>query len=172
MNRTIEVKAEVEPGVSGNDVVLGIMATDRKIEIEASLPTGYKIELGGSYEESQTSSVQMLTSFGISIVVIVFILVVQYNGWSKTLLILATLPMAMGGALFGLWLTDNPLGFMPQLGLLSLFGIVLNTGIIFIELADILITRKAESGDGAVRNKALHDSLFSCSKPKLQITQE
>ena len=50
-------------------------------------------------------------------------------------------------------LTDNPLGFMPQLGLLSLFGIVLNTGIIFIEFADILIAEKRDAlraqGDGA-----------------------
>lgn len=118
------------------------MNSDRMKEIEANLPTGYKIEVGGSYEESQKSSTQMLTSFGISFLVIIIILVVQYNGWSKTLIILATVPLAMMGAFLGLWLTDNALGFMPQLGLLSLFGIVLNSGIIFIEFADILIAQK------------------------------
>ena len=46
------------------------------------------------------------------------------------------MPLALIGALPGLWLTGNALGFMPQLGILSLFGIVLNTGIIFIEFAD------------------------------------
>ena len=148
MNRTIEVKAEVEDGISGNDVVNTIMDSEKMKEIKASLPTGFKIEVGGSLEESQSAASQMLTSFAISFLAIVLILVVMYNGWSKTLLILATLPMAMMGAWLGLWLTDNPLGFMPQLGLLSLFGIVLNTGIIFIEFADILIKQKAESGDG------------------------
>ena len=63
-------------------------------------------------------------------------------------MILATLPMAVIGAWLGLYLTDNALGFMPQLGLLSLFGIVLNTGIIFIEFADILIAQKAQDGNG------------------------
>ena len=149
MNRTIEIKAEVEDGISGNDVVNAIMDSDEMQKIESELPTGYKIEVGGSLEESESSASQMLTSFGISFIAIVLILVVMYNGWSKTLLILATLPMAMMGAWLGLWLTDNPLGFMPQLGLLSLFGIVLNTGIIFIEFADILIKRQAESGDGS-----------------------
>ncbi|MFT5299547.1 MAG: multidrug efflux pump subunit AcrB [Mariniblastus sp.] len=148
-NRTIEVKAEVESGVSGNDVVLGIMDSDRMKSLIQNLPSGLKIEVGGSYEESQDSSKQMLTSFGISFLAIIFILVVQYNGWSKMLLILTTLPMAMVGALFGLWFTDNALGFMPQLGLLSLFGIVLNTGIIFIEFADILIAKKSSEGDGS-----------------------
>ncbi|HBE66608.1 MAG TPA: AcrB/AcrD/AcrF family protein [Planctomycetaceae bacterium] len=152
MNRTIEVASEVEDGVSGNDVVVRVLNSDRMKEIQASLPNGFFIEVGGSYEESQDSSAQMLTSFGISFLLIVIILVVQYNGWSKTLVILATLPLAMMGAFFGLWFTDNSLGFMPQLGLLSLFGIVLNTGIIFIEFADILIARRAENcpGDGPI----------------------
>lgn len=148
MNRTIEIKAEVENGVSGNDVVIAIMQSDAMKEIENALPTGYKIEVGGSYEESQDSASQMITSFLISFVAIVMILVIMYNGWSKTLLILATLPLAVMGAWFGLWATQNPIGFMPQLGLLSLFGIVLNTGIIFIEFADILIDRRRVEGDG------------------------
>lgn len=143
-NRTIEVSAEVESGISGNDVVTRIWKSDRMQELKASLPANFEIEIGGSLEESQDASVQMLTSFGISLLSIVLILVIQYNGWSKTLVILATLPLAIIGAWFGLWLTDNPLGFMPQLGLLSLFGIVLNTGIIFIEFADILIAGKRQ----------------------------
>ena len=149
LNRTIEVKSEVENGISGNDVVISLMKSDGMKKLLAELPNGYMIEEGGSYEESQDSAAQMLTSFGISFLTIVFILVVQYNGWSKTLMILATLPLAVMGALLGLWATDNPLGFMPQLGLLSLFGIVLNTGIIFIEFADILIEQKRDQGDGS-----------------------
>ncbi len=148
MNRTIEIKAEVEDGISGNDVVTAIMNSEGMKEIHETLPTGYKIELGGSLEESQKSSSQMLMSFLFSFIAIVLILVIMYNGWSKTLIILTTLPLAVMGGWLGLWATDNPLGFMPQLGLLSLFGIVLNTGIIFIEFADILIERKREVGDG------------------------
>ncbi|MEL7500439.1 MAG: efflux RND transporter permease subunit [Planctomycetota bacterium] len=149
MNRTIEVKAEVEDGVSGNDVVMSIMNSPKMKEILANLPTGYTIEVGGSLEESQDASTQMGTSFMISFLAIVLILVTMYNGWSKSLVILATLPMAVIGAWVGLYLTNNPLGFMPQLGLLSLFGIVLNTGIIFIEFADILIKRETDKGDGS-----------------------
>ncbi|MDA8745122.1 efflux RND transporter permease subunit [Rubripirellula amarantea] len=155
-NRTIEVSAEVEDGVSGNDVVLRIWKSERMKKLRESLPVGYSIEIGGSLEESQDSASQMMLSFGVSLLSIVLILVIQYNGWSKTLVILTTLPLAVIGAWFGLWLTDNPLGFMPQLGLLSLFGIVLNTGIIFIEFADILVLQKREllvesnSADGPI----------------------
>ena len=142
-NRTIEVSSRVEPGASGNDVVNRIMASDEMKLLQEELPAGYTIEVGGALEESQDSSVQMLTSFGISILLIVLCLVIQYNGWAKPLIILATLPMALIGALPGLYLSGNAIGFMPQLGILSLFGIVLNTGIIFIEFADLLIKEKA-----------------------------
>ena len=143
-NRSIKVSAEVNDGISGNDVVLRVWNSDRMKALKESLPVGYKIEIGGALEESQDASVQMLTSFGISFLCIVLVLVIQYNGWSKTLIILTTLPLAVIGAWLGLWLTNSALGFMPQLGLLSLFGIVLNTGIIFIEFADILIARKRD----------------------------
>lgn len=143
-NRTIEVSARVEPGTSGNDVVNRIMASSEMEQLEAKLPSGFAIEVGGALEESQDSSVQMLTSFGISFLLIVLCLVFQYNGWAKPLIILATLPMALIGAIPGLYLSGNAIGFMPQLGILSLFGIVLNTGIIFIEFADMLIKEQAE----------------------------
>jgi multidrug efflux pump subunit AcrB len=86
----------------------------------------------------------MMTSFAISFLLIVLCLIFQYNGWSKPLIILSTLPLALVGAWLGLYLFDKSLGFMPQLGILALFGIVLNTAIIFIEFADILIGEKVK----------------------------
>lgn len=149
MNRVIEVRARVEPGTSGNDVVHRVIASDDMKQLQASLPPGFRVEIGGALEESQEASVMMLTSFGISFVVILLLLVFQYDSVAKTFIIIATLPLALIGALAGLWLTDNPLGFMPQLGVLSLFGIVLNTGIIFIEFADILIAQRSAASDGS-----------------------
>ena len=175
-NRTVEVSAEVEDGVSGNDVVSKIWNSAEMQKLKASLPVGYKIEIGGALESSQDASVQMMMSFGISFICIILILVVQYNGWSKTLVILTTLPLAVIGAWLGLYLTDSPLGFMPQLGLLSLFGIVLNTGIIFIEFADILISRKKQeltsngNADGPIvglsRNE-FHECLVAAGKQRM-----
>ncbi|QDV69354.1 Toluene efflux pump membrane transporter TtgH [Rosistilla carotiformis] len=143
MNRTIEVSSRMEPGVTGNDVVARVLKSDPMRDLEAGLPIGYWIEPGGSYEESAEAGGQMMTSFGISFLLIVLCLIFQYNGWSKPLVILSTLPLALVGAWLGLFLSDKSLGFMPQLGILALFGIVLNTAIIFIEFADILITQRA-----------------------------
>ena len=175
LNRTIEIIADVENGVSGNDTVVSIMNSPEMKQIIAELPIGYGITVGGSYEKSQESMEQMIVSFVMSFVLIVFILVINYNGWSKTLLILSTLPLAALGALFGLWISGNPLGFMPQLGLLSLFGIAINTGVIFIEFADILIGQRAlrakstgETGPiSGISREAFYDCLVQAGKQRM-----
>ena len=149
LNRVIEIRSQVEPGVRGNDVVLSIMASDEMKQLQQDLPSGFWVEVGGMLEESNDSAEQLSLSLSISVLSIVVLLVIQYNGWAKPVIILATLPLALIGALPGLWITGNPLGFMPQLGILALFGIVLNTGIIFMEFADMLIKDAAEKTDGS-----------------------
>ncbi|GJM23271.1 MAG: hypothetical protein DHS20C15_31860 [Planctomycetota bacterium] len=62
---------------------------------------------------------------------------------------LEPLPLALIGAFPGLWITGNAFGFMPQLGLLSLFGVVVNAAIIFIEFADRIVRERAEASDGS-----------------------
>jgi len=149
LNRVMEVRSQIEPGTRGNDVVKRILASEEMRQLESEMPGGYRIEPGGSLEDSMEGAEQLFVSLTMSIVAIVLLLVIQYNGWAKPIIILSTLPMALIGALPGLYFTDNPLGFMPQLGILALFGIVLNTGIIFIEFADILIKDAAEKSDGS-----------------------
>lgn len=173
LNRTIEISSRVEAGTSGNDVVMRIMNSDEMKQLQSELPFGFTIEIGGALEESQDASVQMLTSFGISFLLIILCLVFQYNGWAKPIIILATLPLALIGALPGLYFTGNAIGFMPQLGILSLFGIVLNTGIIFIEFADIVIKEKIQTnpnGEGPIQGltKAqFRESLVTAGKLRM-----
>lgn len=149
LNRIVSVSSQVEPGVLGNDVVKGIMASDDMEQLKLGMPAGFSVEVGGNLEKSNESAESLTVCLAISVMTIVLLLVIQYNGWAKPLIILATLPLALIGALPGLYFTDNALGFMPQLGILSLFGIVLNTGIIFIEFADLLIKDAAEKSDGS-----------------------
>ena len=148
LNRVISVSSQVEPGVLGNDVVKSIMRSAEMQQLMSEMPAGFRVEVGGNLEKSNENAVYLAVCLGISILTIILLLVIQYNGWSKPIIILTTLPLALIGALPGLYFTNNALGFMPQLGILSLFGIVLNTGIIFIEFADLLIKDAAEKSDG------------------------
>jgi multidrug efflux pump subunit AcrB len=148
LNRIIEVRARVEDGVMANDVLAEIMNNEEMERIRTEMPAGFWIEIAGEKGESIESEQQMRVCMSISLVAIVLCLIIQFNGIAKPLVILATLPMALIGALPGLYFTNNPLGFMPQLGILALFGIVLNTAIIFFEFADLLVREKIQKAGG------------------------
>ena len=149
LQRVIEVRARVEPGYRANDIVMGLLESDEFEQWKTNLPPGYWWEAGGELFESKQAKSELSLSLGISLLMIVLLLIIQYNGFAKPVIILTTLPLALIGSFLGLYVTGNALGFMPQLGLLALFGIVVNTAIIFIEFADILIKEKIEDCDGS-----------------------
>ncbi len=153
-NRTIEVRSQVKSGASGNDISSAVFNSPEMNQLRAELPDGFKVEVGGSLEESQKAQGKMLKSFGISFIAIVILLIVQFNNIFRTSIIIATLPLAIAGALIGLWLTNSPFGFMPQLGLLALFGIVLNAAILFVEFADMSVAAPDPNDDASGERKA------------------
>lgn len=148
LQRVIEVRARNLPGYRANDIVLALTNSEGFQKWVEELPPGYRWEMGGELFESMQSKAEMKVAFTISILAIILLLVIQYNGIVKPFMIMMTLPLALIGAFGGLYLTGYALGFMAQLGLLSLFGIVVNTAIIYLEFADKLIAEKAQAGDG------------------------
>jgi multidrug efflux pump subunit AcrB len=167
-NRTIEVRSQVKFGASGNDITLGVFNSPEMKELQAELPDGYKVEVGGALEESQKAQIKMLKSFGMSFVAIIILLIVQFNSIFRTSIIIATLPLALAGALLGLWLTNSAFGFMPQLGVLALFGIVLNAAILFVEFADMSVTdRNTDDADDGDATKAFHNAIISAGQQRL-----
>jgi multidrug efflux pump subunit AcrB len=65
--------------------------------------------------------------------IIIILLVMQFNSFSKVALILVTIPLGIIGVIFGLFITNSYFGFMTYLGIISLVGIVINNAIILIE---------------------------------------
>ena len=151
LQRVLEVRSRTLPGVRANDIVLALLDSPEFAAWEQALPPGYTWEIGGELFESQQSKSELGLSLLISVLLIVLLLVVQYDGFAKPLIILSTIPLALIGALLGLYVMGYPLGFMPQLGVLSLFGIVVNTAIIFIDVAERLVgERAARGGSGPI----------------------
>ena len=150
MNRMIEVRARVETGLLANDKLAEAMPGIR--QVEATLPPGMSLEIGGEQEKTRDAAGEMLIAMAVGVVLIILVLLVQYNSLVKPLIVLMTVPMGAVGALFGLWVTGNPLGFMPMLGFVSLAGIVVNSAILYLEFAESLIQQKLESAEGLAVN--------------------
>jgi multidrug efflux pump subunit AcrB len=144
--RMIDVRARVEPGYLPDSVVRRIGPRVRALE--ATMPAGWRIEVGGATRESRKGQQQLAFSFTISLLLIVLCLMLQFNSFAKTAIILITLPLAATGGLVGLLLTGMPLGFMAQVGMLSLAGIVLNDAIVLIEFVEMTIREQLRQRRG------------------------
>jgi multidrug efflux pump subunit AcrB len=101
-------------------------------------PVGYSYEIGGQYESQQQSFRELLMVFGIAIVLVFTILVIQFRIWLPAILILLAAPLSLGGALLLLQLTGTDLNVSSAMGLILLIGLVVKNGIMLLDFSERL----------------------------------
>ena len=97
---------------------------------------GYHYEFGGAIENSKSSQEAIQHKLPIAAMIILMVLIIQFNSIKKTAIILITIPLGIIGVIAGLLITNTAFGFMSYLGVISLTGIVINNAIILIERID------------------------------------
>lgn len=132
--RCLTVRAETQLGRMPNAILSEIMPKIAAME----LPKGVTIGYGGELEDQEKVMGQQSASLLTSLVLIFVVLLFQFKGIRKTLIIMAGIPMSWFGAFAGLFLTGNPFSFTGFLGVISLSGLVVRNGIILVEYADKL----------------------------------
>lgn len=136
--RTITVKADVQRSYIPSTVLKTIKP---KMD-ELNLPVGLSLEYGGDDEASIENMIPLSYSLATSILIIFFILIIQFKTTRRALLIMSTMLMSILGAALGLKLTGYPFGMTSFIGLMGLAGIVVRNGIILIDYAMHLVTRE------------------------------
>lgn len=116
----------------------GISATEllKQFQTKASdisLPPGYSWTVGGVNEENNKSTASIIQAMGLSAILILVTMVLQLNSFRKSLLVLSVIPLAVAGVFFNFTLLGIPLSFPALIGVLALFGIVVNNSIMLIE---------------------------------------
>ena len=130
--RTITIGTDVE-----GDLLPSRMLKKVKPPVEAmTLPVGYTKAWGGEIEGQLESFGPMTVALGISMAVIFMLLLFQFRLVSNVLIIMASIPLSLFGAMLGLIVTGNPFGFTAFLGLISLTGVVVRNGIILVEFIE------------------------------------
>jgi len=97
------------------------------------LPSWYKFVTWGANEENQKSVTSLLTSMIFGLMCIVGTLVLLYNSYRQSVLVMVTIPLSLIGVFYGLTLFAQPLSFPWLIGLVALFGIVVRNGIILFD---------------------------------------
>ncbi len=128
--RVVTVGANAE-GRPLSAVIGGIQQRLKNVK----LPDGYTLSQGGEGEESQEVFGDMFAAMGIAILLMYFVLVLQFESFLDPLAILISLPLSLIGVMLALLMTGDTLNIMSLIGVLLLMGIVAKNAILLIDFA-------------------------------------
>ena len=140
------VSASLAPGKSMGD---GIEAMERIKE--KVLDENFTIDLGGEARDFVESGSNTMFAFGLAVLLIYLILAAQFESFVDPLIILITVPLAVAGALFSLWLFAQSWNIFSQIGTIMLIGLVTKNGILIVEFANQLREEGLSKYDAIVR---------------------
>src|SRR3989339_303654 len=123
------VSAYTKEGVN----LQNIMGQFDKFQKELNLPKGVSIKVGGETEDIQKSFSEIFYSMIVAVILIAFILVLQFNSFKQPFIIIFSLPLAIIGVIIGLNICGQPFSFPAFIGIVSLAGIVVNDAIVLID---------------------------------------
>ncbi len=113
------------------------------------LPEGYSRKQGGETEDQQEVFGRILIALGTAIMLMYFILVIQFGSFLEPIPIMASLPMSLIGVMLAMLVTGSTLNLMSMIGVIMLMGIVAKNAILLIDFA-----KQAEQG-GMSREEAI-----------------
>ena len=102
-----------------------------------NLPSGYQIKYGGENEQNAESFLSIIRAMIIALLLIIATLVIQFNSFRKSLIVLVPIPLALIGVFFGMALLDVSIGLPALIGILALFGIVVKNSIILVDKIEL-----------------------------------
>ncbi|NTE05578.1 efflux RND transporter permease subunit [Agrobacterium tumefaciens] len=146
--RTLTVQSETEAHMLPAELLEQIKPAVSALR----LPAGYHIEYGGEEGGKEEVEADMYTALGTSIVLIFFILMFQFKNFKEVLIIMATIPLSLFGAILGLAITGNNFSFTAFIGLIALSGIVVRNAIILVDYTNILIQHGMDIRTAAIES--------------------
>ncbi len=118
--------------VVGRDPGSIVEEGQRKLAERLQLPSGYTITWGGAFEQMERAMARLRIVVPVTIGIIALLLVLAFNSVRSAALIVANLPFALIGGVFGLWLTGQYLSVPASVGFIALFGVAVENGIVLV----------------------------------------
>lgn len=127
----IAVQGDVIDGVQPPDVTAQILP--KLATLKATLPPGYRIETGGSVEESEKANTALAKLFPPMALLMLIFIMLQVRSFATMFMVFATAPLGLVGAVPTLLLFHQPFGFNAILGLIGLAGIIMRNTLILVD---------------------------------------
>jgi multidrug efflux pump subunit AcrB len=153
----LTVRGDIIDNVQAPDVTNEILP---KLDtIKTALPYGYRIETGGSIEESVKANTALVKVFPAMAIAMLALLMVQLQSFSRLALVFVTAPLGLIGATGALLISNRPFGFVALLGLIALAGMIMRNTVILVDQ----IERDIAAGHG--RYRAIVDATVRRARP-------
>jgi multidrug efflux pump subunit AcrB len=153
---TLTVRADVRHGVLPDTVVSAL--EPRLKALDATLAKPYRIELGGTAEESAASSASVFAVVPLMLLLMLTILMIALRSFRRLAIVLVLLPLGIVGVVLALLASGRPLGFVAILGILSLLGMIAKNAVILI------VQIEADRNEGL----RVHDAILQASRSRLR----
>jgi len=145
----------IKYSVRGRDLGSTVEEAIDRVNAQVKLPTGYRIDWAGEYASQQRSEKRLAIVIPIAILLIFIILYTMFKSMKWALLILANVAMASIGGLLALLVTGTNFSVSSGVGLLALFGVSVQTGVIMLEYINQLRARLHPVEEAAIEGAVL-----------------
>jgi multidrug efflux pump len=153
----LTVRGDIVDHVQAPDVSKAI---EPKLQtIKDALPYGYRIETGGSIEESVKANGALVAVFPVMAIVMLAFLMIQLQSFSRLALVFVTAPLGLIGATGALLVSNRPFGFVALLGLIALAGMIMRNTVILVDQID------RDIADGHGRHRAIIGATVRRARP-------
>jgi len=129
--RTLSLNVQLAAGATAAEVVDTLVPWLK--QAEANWPPGHEFQIGGETEESGDANASIAAELPVAGMIILLLLVGQFNSLRRPVIILTTIPLGLIGVTFGLLVTNSSFGFFTILGLIALSGIIINNAIVLLD---------------------------------------
>jgi multidrug efflux pump len=153
----ITVRSDVNDGVQAPDVTSQI--SPKLAEIRDHLEPAYRIEPGGAFEESAKGNASIFVLFPVMVIVMLTLLMIQLQNFSRLLLVFLTAPLGIVGASLGLNVANQPFGFVALLGLIALAGMIMRNTVILVDQIE------TDVAHGLTRKEAIVEATVRRARP-------
>ncbi len=127
-NRAVTIKSDLTPGAQVSERLQALLASDMK------LPDNVNVKTAGESADQQEAMTFLMGAFATAIFLMLMILLVQFNSWYQSLLVLSAIVFSTAGVLLGLLVNGQSFGIvMVGMGIIGLAGIVVNNNIVLID---------------------------------------
>ena len=125
-------KTVVSANVSGRDVGSVVEEIKEVVGREITLPEGYSIEYGGQFESAANASRTLALATILAVFVIFLLLYAEFRDLGLSAIVLASLPLALIGGVFAVWVSSSVVSIPSIIGFITLLGIATRNGVLLI----------------------------------------